>query len=242
MKAVAPVLLIALAACSNGAAKTQAQTSEDVFPKIFKTLRPSVVLFTMLAPSDDPKKKNVYDDAYGTGFVVESGAWGSRFLTAEHVIDGARRLRVTISNRRTLAARVVASDTQDDLAIVEADERDLPRVHLGTSHSLDAGIQIGVAGYPIPDAFQDEGLGIATSVFEGRLSSIRHDALELDIPVIPGESGGPVFDAHTGDVIGIAESRFDEEHAIGFAIPIEDAERFLAAHARASAAPEATAP
>ena len=96
MKAVAPVLLIALAACSNGAAKTQAQTSEDVFPKIFKTLRPSVVLFTMLAPSDDPKKKNVYDDAYGTGFVVESGAWGSRFLTAEHVIDGARRLRVTI--------------------------------------------------------------------------------------------------------------------------------------------------
>jgi serine protease Do len=232
MKTVALVVLAALTACSNGAAKSQTSTTGDVFPEVFKTLRPSVVLFTMLAPSDDPKRKNAYDDAYGSGFVVESGSWGSRFLTAEHVIDGARRLRVTIGNRRTVTARVVASDAQDDLAIVEASERDLPRVHLGRSQSLDAGIQIGVAGYPIPDAFQDEGLGVATSVFEGRLSSIRHDALELDVPVIPGESGGPVFDAHTGEVIGIAESRFDEEHAIGFAIPIEDAERFLAAHQR----------
>jgi serine protease Do len=234
MKTVALAVLGAFTACSNGAASSQTQTTGDLFPQVFKTLRPSVVLFTMLAPSDDPKRKRDYDDAYGTGFVVESGSWGSRFLTAEHVIDGARRLRVTIGNRRTVAARVVASDAQDDLAIVEASERDLPRVHLGSSRRLDAGIQIGVAGYPIPDAFQDEGLGVATSVFEGRLSSIRHDALELDIPVIPGESGGPVFDAHTGDVIGIAESRFDEEHAIGFAIPIEDAERFLAAHQRAA--------
>jgi S1-C subfamily serine protease len=240
MKAAGLIALAALAACSNGEAKTAAQPVSDPFPHVFKTLRPSVVLFTMLAPSDDPKRKNDYDDAYGTGFVVDSGAWGSRFLTAEHVIDQARRLRVTIGNRRTIAARVVASDVQEDLAIVEADERNLPRVQLGSSHDLDAGIQIGVAGYPIPDAFQDEGLGVATSVFEGRLSSIRHDALELDIPVIPGESGGPVFDAHTGEVIGIAESRFDEEHAIGFAIPIEDAEKFLAAHARAQATAEPT--
>jgi S1-C subfamily serine protease len=242
MKLAALVLLAALNACANGSAKSGADVTGDQFPQIFKKLRPSVVLFTMLAPSDDPKKKNVYDDAYGTGFVVESGSWGTRFLTAEHVIDGARRLRVTIGNRRTIAARVVASDTQSDLAIVEADERNLPRVRLGSSHSLDAGIQIGVAGYPIPDAFADEGLGVATSVYEGRLSSVRHDALELDVPVIPGESGGPVFDAHTGEVIGIAESRFDEEHAIGFAIPIEDAERFLAAHARAVTKPAPTAP
>jgi serine protease Do len=246
MKAAAFCVLSVLAACSSGSAKPTAiaaptDATTDVFPRVFKALRPSVVLFTMLAPSDDPKRKGVYDDAYGSGFVVESGSWGSRFLTAEHVIDGARRLRVTISNRRTVAARVVASDVQADLAIVQADERNLPSVRLGTSRSLDQGLQIGVAGYPVPDAFEDEGLGVATSVFEGRLSSIRNDALELDIPVIPGESGGPVFDAHTGDVIGIAESRFDEEHAIGFAIPIEDAERFLAKHARVTPAPDPTA-
>ncbi|HEY0799079.1 MAG TPA: serine protease [Candidatus Baltobacteraceae bacterium] len=238
MRAAAFLGLALLAACAKSNVTAQAPSpapSVDTFVAVYKVLRPSVVLFTMLAPSDDPKRKGAYDDAYGSGFVVESGSWGSRFLTAEHVIDGARRLRVTIGNRRTLAARVIASDSDADLAVVEADEKNLPPVRLGLSRSVDPGIQIGVAGYPIPDAFQDEGLGMATSVFEGRLSSIRHDALELDIPVIPGESGGPVFDAHTGDIIGIAESRFDEEHAIGFAIPIEDAERFLAAHPRRTA-------
>ena len=55
---------------------------------------------------------------------------------------------------------------------------------------------------------------------------------EIDVPVIPGESGGPVFDAQTGDVIGLAESRFDDERAIGFATPVDIIAPFLAAHAR----------
>jgi serine protease Do len=219
----------ALVACSH----TEAVRPEgDVFPRTFARLRPSIVLFTMKAPSDDPKKKGAYDDAYGSGFVVESGAWGSRFLTAQHVVENARRLRVTVDNRRIFLARVVASDAKQDVAIVETREPNLRPVRLGSSFTLEPGMRIGVAGYPIPDAFADEGLGIATSVFSGRLSSVRRDALELDVPVIPGESGGPVFDAVTGDVVGIAESRFEEERAIGFAIPIADAQRFLAAHPR----------
>jgi len=221
--------LLALAACSH---RELAHADGDTFPQIFAQLRPSVVLFTMKAPSDDPKKKGVYEDAYGTGFVVESGAWGSRFLTAQHVIENARRLRVTVGNRRTIAAEVAASDAKQDVAIVETREPNLRAVRLGSSSALEPGMRIGVAGYPIPDAFADEGLGVETSVFFGRLSSVRRDALELDAPVIPGESGGPVFDAGTGEVIGIAESRFEEERAIGFAIPIADALRFLAAHPR----------
>ena len=44
-------------------------------------------------------KKDRYDDAYATGFVVASGNWGSDVLTVQHAIDGAWRLRVTIANR-----------------------------------------------------------------------------------------------------------------------------------------------
>ncbi len=230
---------IALSACAhapsseNSAQRAVAMANEeDGFPQVFKTLRPSVVLFPMKAPSDDPKRKGQYDDAYGSGFVVESGAWGSRILTAEHVIDQARSLRVTIGNRRTVPVHVVAVNEHADLAVVDAAVPNLPVVRLGSSGELDPGMAIGVAGYPIPDAFQDEKLGLATSVFSGRLSSLRRDSLELDIPIIPGESGGPVFNARTGAVIGIAESRFDDERAIGFAIPIDDAKRFLAEHAR----------
>jgi S1-C subfamily serine protease len=68
------------------------------------------------------------------------------------------------------------------------------------------------------------------------VASLRKGALELDVPIVPGESGGPVFDVTTGDVIGIAESRFDEERAIGFATPIDEATRFLAAHPRIAVA------
>ena len=103
----------------------------------------------------------------------------------------------------------------------------LPAAVLGSSRGVEPGEPIGVAGYPIPDAFEDEGLGVATSVYAGRVSSLRKDALELDLPVIPGESGGPVFDVTNGTIIALAESRFDEEKAIGFGIPIDDARHFL---------------
>jgi S1-C subfamily serine protease len=124
-------------------------------------------------------------------------------------------------------ATVVARDEKDDLALVETKQPNLPIAKLGTARGVEPGTSVGVAGYPIPDAFQDEGLGVATSVYAGRISSVRKDALELDLPIIPGESGGPVFEADGGAVVGLAESRFEEEKAIGFAIPIDDAVRFL---------------
>jgi S1-C subfamily serine protease len=217
---------LALAACA-APAKEQ-KTAGDPFPRVFGVLRPSVVLLTMNIPADDPKRKGQYDEAFGSGLIVASGPWGSQILTAEHVIHDAKNLRVTIGDRRKAKAHTIASDEKNDLALLATDAANLMPAALGTSKGLQPGSAIGVAGYPIPDAFQDEGLGTSTSVFAGRIASVRHDALELDVPVIPGESGGPVFDAQTGAVIGLAESRFEEEKAIGFAIPIDDAKRFVA--------------
>ena len=218
-----PLLAASLVACSSSA-RTLAG---DPLVRSFRTIRPSVVLFTMKIPSDNPKKKDQLDDAYGSGVIVASGPWGSQILTVEHVIHDARDLQATVGERRRLKAHVSASDAKEDLALVDVAEPGLPPAVLGTSRGLEPGEPIGVAGFPIPDAFSDEGLGVATSVYAGRVSSIRKDALELDLPVIPGESGGPVFDVDNGTVIALAESRFDEEKAIGFGIPIDDARRFL---------------
>jgi len=206
----------------------------DPFVAAFQGLRPSVVLFTMKIPSDDKKKaaRGERDDAYGSGVIVASGAWGSRILTVEHVVHDATALRITIGEHHVVPCRVVATDAKADLAIVETSAAELPVATLGRSRAIVPGMQIGVAGYPIPDAFQDEGLITATSVFAGRVSSVRNDSVELDVPIIPGESGGPIFDASDARVIALAESRFDEERAIGFGIPIDDATRFLAKHPR----------
>jgi S1-C subfamily serine protease len=98
--------------------------------------------------------------------------------------------------------------------------------------SVIPGRAVGVLGYPIPDAFEDERLRAVVSLYTGRIASVRNGTMEIDVPIIPGESGGPVFDARSGEVIGIAESRFDDERAIGFATPVDVIARFLAAHPR----------
>lgn len=225
------VIAVLLAACSPAPHNSP---QEDPFVRAFRALRPSVVLFTMKIASDDPKRKHDLDDAYGTGFVVASGHWGSRILTVEHVIEGSSRLRARIGGRQPVPATVFARDEKRDLALVDVSTPDLPAVKLGTTRGLEPGTAVGVAGFPIPDAFEDEGLGVATSVYAGRVSSIRKDAVELELPVIPGESGAPVFDAQSGLVVALAESRFDEEKAIGFGIPVDDATKFIAAHPRHS--------
>jgi S1-C subfamily serine protease len=209
----------------------------DRYVTAYEQLHPSVVLFTMKIPSNDPKHKGEWDDAYGSGVVVESGTWGSRILTDAHVIADAKDLVATVGDGPHAPAHVVATTGElDDLAIVDIPLKNLKAAKLGSIAKLEPGTAIGVLGYPIPDAFDDEHLGRTVSLYTGRVASVRKGALELDVAIIPGESGGPVFDASTAEVIGIAESRFEEERSIGFATPIDTATRFLAAHPRTSAA------
>lgn len=204
-----------------------ARDTDDAFVASVRRIRPAVVMLSMRVPPEH--KKDRYDDAYATGFVVASGTWGSDILTVEHAIDGAWNLHLTIGNRTRTAARVVASNEDLDLALLRTPRGPLPTISLGSSTRLqdDVGREVGLLGYPVPDEFDDEGLGLATSLNTGRLSSIRKDALEVTLSIVPGESGAPVFIANTGEVVGVAESRFDEERSIGFALPIDDVKGFL---------------
>jgi S1-C subfamily serine protease len=228
-RALLPAAFALLCAC-NAHAQTSARPP-DPFVVAFRAVRPSVVLLRMRVPSDEPRHKGELEDAYGTGVVVRSGPWGSEILTDEHVIEDASNLRVLIEDQRNVPVRITVRDTDADLALLASKTPNLPVARLGNEHDVEAGMAVGIAGYPIPDAFEDEGLGTRISVYAGRVSSIRKDALELDLPVIPGESGGPVFDAQDGAVVAIAESRFDEERAIGFGIPLDVVKRFLQKHA-----------
>ncbi len=224
-----------IAGCTSPA---KTVTSEkDRYVAAYERLHPSVVYFSMRIPADDPKRKGKWDDAYGTGVVVDSGTWGTRILTGAHVIDEAKDLTATIGDGARAPARVVArTGEEEDLALVDVALTNQPVAKLGSVDGIEPGTPIGVLGYPVPDAFEDEHLRRTVSLYTGRVASIRNGALELDVPIIPGESGGPVFDVTTGNVIGIAESRFDDERAIGFATPIDEATKFLAAHPRIEAA------
>lgn len=219
---VSTAILVSLLLCAGCASR---HFPDDDFVSSAAKMRPSVVLLSMNVPADNPKDGP--DTEYATGTVVASGAWGSDILTVEHAIEGAWNLRVTIDNKQKAPAKVVARNADLDVALVRTKHRNLPVVRLGSSADAQPGRTVGLVGYPIPDQFDDEGLGLATSLTSGRISSMRLDAIEVTLQIVPGESGSPVFLADTGEIIGMAESRFDEERSIGFALPIDDAKKFL---------------
>ncbi len=217
--ALITALLFTVCAC--------ARNPDDSFVRNVRALRPSVVLLTMKVPPEH--KSDAYDEAYASGTVVASGTWGSDVLTVQHAIDGAWDMKVTVDNKQRVPGKLIASDKDLDVALVRVQTPKLRVAKLGVSSDLadDLGREVGLLGYPIPDEFADDDLGLATSLNIGRLSSVRKGALEVTLPIVPGESGGPVFLADNGEIVGVAESRFDDERSIGFALPIDDAKRFL---------------
>lgn len=219
--AVLAAVAVTLVACAR-------HYPDDAFVASIHKIKPSVVLLTMEVPGENKESK--VDDAYASGLVVASGPWGSDILTVEHAIEGAWDLKATVDNRERSPAKVIARDADLDIALVRTKRPNLPVARLGNSADAEPGRSIGLVGYPIPDQFDEEGLGLATSINSGRISSLRQDAVEVTLPIVPGESGSPIFLSDTAEIVGVAESRFDEEHSIGFALPIDDAKKFLHKH------------
>src|SRR5271165_5786673 len=119
---IAVLALLGAAGCARDA--------DDAFVALVQRLRPSVVLLSMRVPPQN--KKDRYDDAFATGFVVASGDWGSDLLTVQHAIDGAWDLRITIANRWHAPAKVLASNDDLDLALLRTPRRGLPVISLGS--------------------------------------------------------------------------------------------------------------
>ena len=210
-------------------AKTERRAHRDPFPRVFHALRPSVVLFTMNVPSDDATQGQ-FDEAYGSGLIVASGPWGSQILTVEHVIHDARDLRATIGDRRKVKAHTIAADEKNDLALVATDTPNLTvapsAVERTRSRTRDRR-----RGLSDPRRVRGRGsrhrdFGVLRTHFERPPRRARTRRADH-----PGRERRPGFRRRDGAVIGLAESRFDEEKAIGFAIPIDDAKAFIA-HAK----------
>jgi serine protease Do len=214
--------VLALAACAHP------QSSDDAFVAAADRLRPAVILLTMNVPGES--KKGGPDTEYATGIVIASGSWGSDILTVQHALEHTWHHLATVGNKHKVPVHVVAQDADLDIALVRTSAKNLPVAKLGSSDDARPGRSIGLLGYPIPDEFENEGLGLATSLNAGRISALRRDAIEVTLPIVPGESGGPVFLADSGEVVGLAESRFEDERSIGFALPIDETKRFLHKH------------
>jgi serine protease Do len=152
----------------------------------------------------------------GSGFVVDRKGL---VLTNNHVVQGARSIKVTLQDRRNLEADLVGRDGPTDLALLRlrAPPADLAMATLGDSTALKVGDWLLAIGNPF---------GLSTSVSLGILSATARDLgagpfdefLQTDAAVNPGNSGGPLFDME-GRVVGVNTAIAGNATSIGFAVP-----------------------
>jgi len=191
----------------------------------------------LLALLEDPLLKPLFGDqisrprfkrenSLGSGVIVDDNGY---VLTNNHVIEGASEIQVVLGDGRNLPARIVGSDPETDIAVLQAAGSKLPVASLGASNELQVGDVVMAIGNPF---------GVGQTVTMGIVSATGRNALgitdfenfiQTDAAINPGNSGGALINA-IGEVVGINTAIFSGSggsHGIGFAIPIQLAEEVM---------------
>ncbi len=208
-------------------------TDEQNNIDVYKANRAATVNITSRVYQQDFFFRVYPADGTGSGFIINEEG---QILTNNHVINGSREITVTLSDKKKYPARVLGTDSRNDIALlqIKADKK-LPFVRLGESDNIQVGQKVLAIGNP----FGLEGTlttGIVSSVGRslqgdnGRLEGL----IQTDAAINPGNSGGPLLDSH-GNVIGINTAIYGSQTAsgqagsigIGFAMPISRAKAIL---------------
>lgn len=161
----------------------------------------------------------------GSGFIISADG---RILTNAHVVDGADTVSVILKDGRKYQGKVLGKDPVTDVAVVKIEANNLPSVALGNSERLKPGEWAIAIGNPLGlDNTVTTGIISAT----GRSSSAitgdpdkRVSFIQTDAAINPGNSGGPLLNAR-GEVIGMNTAILQGTQGLGFAIPINTAQR-----------------
>jgi S1-C subfamily serine protease len=141
-------------------------------------------------------------------------------LTNHHVVRGAGRLTLTLTDGTSLGAVPVGTDPPNDLALVRASGSGLPYAALGDSSGLRAGQLVIAIGNPF--GFQSSvSTGVVSATGRGMRSLDRRlieNVIQHTAPLNPGNSGGPLVDSR-GRVVGINTAIISAAQGIGFAVP-----------------------
>ncbi len=192
---------------------SQASQASPELTELAEKLQASVVVLEVDAVFGDPTST-------GTGFFISKDG---QIATNHHVIEGARSIVARAHDGRTVRVEaIVATDEENDLAVIRVEAGEYVPLTLGHSSSIETGERVVVLGNP---------LGLDFTLSEGIVSAVR-DAGELDdrglevphlqisAPISFGSSGSPVVDL-SGEVIGVVASGFDDSMNLNFAVPVD---------------------
>jgi S1-C subfamily serine protease len=194
---------------------------------VYKKALPAVVNITSTAVAYDIFYGAVPQRGMGSGFVIDSEG---HILTNYHVIESARQVEVTTSDKKKYKAQIIGVDPPHDLAVIQIPSKSVPQAEIGDSKNLIVGQKVFAIGNPF---------GLSGTMTRGIISSIRSlrgergfidEAIQTDAAINPGNSGGPLLNSR-GQVIGINSmiltGGVEQSAGIGFAIPINTAKAVL---------------
>ncbi len=169
-------------------------------------------------------------EGIASGFFFRDGGY---ILTNNHVVQGASAITVTTADGKDFKAKVIGTDPDTDLAVIQVTGATAPVAELGSSSSLQVGQNVMAVGSPA---------GLEQTVTQGIISALHRnlqdfhptnapnttpllDVIQTDAAINPGNSGGPLVDM-TGKVVGVNSAIYSESggsEGLGFSIPIDTA-------------------
>jgi len=164
----------------------------------------------------------------GSGFLMDNDG---HILTNYHVVQGAQTIEVTLGDQSRYKGKLVGSDPNNDIALIQIDlaGRKVTPLTLGDSRNLLVGQRVLAIGNPF--GFQSTlTTGVVSSLgrtVQTRENTFIDEAIQTDASINQGNSGGPLLNSH-GEVIGINSAIYaptGTTAGIGFAIPINTAKR-----------------
>lgn len=227
--------------------KVTAQNHGTKLVDTLKKVKPAIIAIGTYHPLSKPPVK-----FFGTGFVYSNNGYA---ITAAHVInaiyekDDIDNLNVFFpetGNSTKIRAKIVIESQKYDLSIIKLEGGNFNYVNLGDSSKVEEGQSIALCGYPYGPVF-----GLHPTTHTGIVSNISpiaipvqnmallsnrmiralkdpYTIIQLDCTAFPGNSGGPLFEPETGEVIGVLNSAFVKitkenkqvSTGISYAIPI----------------------
>jgi len=199
-----------------------ATTRPAISADVYQLILPSLVLIQTQGESTEAGD----DVGVGTGVVINASA---DVLTAMHVVEGARQIRVSFADGSQTSAEIIVAEPENDIAVLhpsQPPELIVPAV-LGSADPLRVGDQIFAVGNPF---------GLTGSMSAGVISGFDRSfgledgerrlegLIQFDAAVNPGNSGGPLL-SRDGQVVGIVTALANPSEqrlfiGIGFAVPI----------------------
>ncbi len=225
-------LTVVLALIPAGRSPAQGLSDEQNNIDIFKHASPAVVYITNLQLRRDVFSLNVAEIPQGTGTGI---VWSKEgyIITNFHVIEGANRVAVGLTDHTTWQAKLVGVAPDRDVAVlkIDAPADKLHPLPLGNSDQLEVGRKVLAIGNPF---------GLDSTLTTGIISALGREisspsgrrirgVIQTDAAINPGNSGGALLDS-SGRLIGINTAIIGPAGAnagIGFAVPINTVKKVV---------------